>query len=70
MVSMTRIKKAKKPPYRDKIKAAFITQKRLAQMLGINEIEFSNKMNGYKDFTSDELYAIEVILKIQLLEIP
>lgn len=56
-----------KSPYRDKIRAALMSQKKLADMLGISEVALSNKINGSKEFTAKEIERIEKILNISLV---
>lgn len=47
-----------------KIKDALITQKKLAQLSGINEVRLSRCLNREVDFTQEELDTIYKILRI------
>lgn len=51
--------------YKAKIKAALITQKKLAKMTGIHEIRISCVLNGSLEFTDDEIKKIYKKLKIK-----
>ncbi len=51
--------------YRKKIKAALITQKKLAQMTGIHEVRISCVLNGTLEFNEDEIKKIFKVLKIK-----
>jgi len=54
-----------KENYRAKIKAALITQKRLAKLTKIHEVRISCVLNGSLDFTEEEIKKIYKVLKIQ-----
>ena len=49
-----------------KIKDALITQKKLAQLTGINEIRLSRALNGEVDFNAEEITLIANTLNIEL----
>lgn len=51
--------------YRAKIKAALITQKKLAKMTGIHEVRISCVLNGTLEFNEDEIKKIFKCLKIK-----
>ena len=51
--------------YREKIKAALITQKRLAKMTGIHEVKISCVLNGTLEFSDEEINKIYKALKIK-----
>lgn len=66
---MAVIKKKKKNLYGKKIKEALVTQKKLAELIGMDEVALSNKINGHKEFEVSELLAIEEALNIHLIDI-
>jgi predicted transcriptional regulator len=51
--------------YRTKIRAALITQKKLAKMTGIHEVRISCVLNGSLEFTEEEIKKIFKALKIK-----
>jgi len=48
-----------------RIREKKFTQKRLAKCIGINDSNFSLKLNNNKPFKSNEIYAITTVLEIQ-----
>lgn len=59
--------KIKKGGYKDKIKQALMTQKKLSELTGIHPVRMSTVLNSSSQhFTDDELTKISLVLKIQL----
>jgi plasmid maintenance system antidote protein VapI len=54
-----------KENYRAKIKAALITQKRLAKMTKIHEVRISCVLNGTLEFSDEEIDKVYKALKLK-----
>lgn len=57
---------AKKKTIGERIREAFMNQKKLAKLTGIDEIRMSRGLNGEIEFTKEEIHNIECALNIRL----